>query len=202
MTLLVDIGNSRIKWARDDAGNLTGHGEAAWRERGLRATIAAAWTALARPRRIIASSVLDAPSREELCEFVRERWQHEVQFVRSLPSACGVVNAYPEPGRLGVDRFAALVAARAAGLRSCCVVDCGTALTIDGLTGDGRHLGGLIAPGVATMRRSLLVDTRGIRVVEGDTRLMLASETGAAVAAGTCYSLVALIDRVVHEMQM
>lgn len=202
MTLLVDVGNSRIKWARDDRGTLVGHGEAAWREMGLEATVAAAWNALSRPRRVLAASVLDDASRQVLCDWVFGRWGLEVQFVRSQACAGGVVNAYAEPERLGVDRFAALVAARAAGRRACCVADCGTAVTLDALTADGRHLGGLIVPGLATMRRSLLVDTRGIRVVEGDTRILLARETGAAVAAGTSYALAALIDRVVYEMQV
>ena len=202
MTLLVDVGNSRIKWARVVSGQLTGHGEASWRERGLQSTIAAAWTAVQKPRRVLAASVLDDGLRSVLCDWVRARWGLEMEFVHSRASACGVSNAYPEPHRLGVDRFAALVAAHAAGRRACCVVDAGTAVTIDALTADGRHLGGLIAPGVATMRRSLLSDTRGIRVVEGDQRILLARETGAAVAAGTAYAVVTLVDRIVYEMQV
>ncbi len=201
MTLLLDIGNSRVKWAREEGGRLGSYGEAAWRERGLRATIAAEWNALSRPSRVLASSVLDGGSRTELCDWVDQRWQLPVEFVRSQASACGVTNAYAEPERLGVDRFAALVAAHALGPRACCVVDCGTALTVDALTAEGLHLGGLIVPGVATMRRSLLVDTRGIREIEGDSRILLAASTGAAVAAGTAYALVALVDRVVYEMQ-
>ena len=202
MTLLVDLGNSRIKWARVDSGSLTGHGEAAWRDRGLVATVAAEWNAAPRAPRVLAASVLDEPLRAALCDWVRTRWGHEVEFVRSLPDACGVINAYPEPHRLGVDRFAALVAAHASGRRACCVVDAGTAVTIDALTSNGLHLGGLIAPGVATMRRSLLSDTRGIRAVEGDQRILLARETGTAVAAGTAYAVVTLVDRVVYEMQV
>ena len=202
MTLLVDVGNTRIKWARVGSGSLTGHGEASWRERGLEATVAAEWLAVPRPRRVVASSVLDDEPRQALSAWVRERWRRDIEFVSSLAAACGVTNAYPEPARLGVDRFAALVAAHAAGRRACCVVDAGTAVTIDALAADGRHLGGLIAPGVATMRRSLLSDTRGIRVVEGDQRILLARETGAAVAAGTAYAVVTLVDRIVYEMQV
>ena len=201
MTLVLDIGNSRIKWAREEGAGLSGHGEAAWRGRGLRATIAAEWNALARPQRVLAASVLDEECRAELCEWVSARWSLPVEFVRSQAEACGVTNAYEEPGRLGVDRFAALVAAHAIGPRASCVVDCGTALTVDALTAEGRHLGGLIVPGVATMRRSLLADTRGIREIEGDSRILLATGTGAAVAAGTAYALVTLVDRVVFEMQ-
>lgn len=202
MTLLVDVGNSRIKWARLVAGSLTGHGEASWRDRGLVATIAAEWNAVQKPLRVFAASVLDEGSSEDMREWVRARWGCEVVFVRALGKACGVTNAYAEPGRLGVDRFAALVAAHTAGRRACCVVDAGTAVTLDAMTADGQHLGGLIAPGVATMRRSLLEDTRGIRAVEGEQRILLACETGAAVAAGTAYAVVTLVDRVVYEMQV
>lgn len=201
MTLLLDVGNSRLKWARRKGSRLSGHGEAAWRDRGLAPTLSAAWSALARPRRVVASSVLDEASQSVLCDWVSRRWDLPVEFVRSQASAGGISNAYAEPGRLGVDRFAALVAAHAIGPRATCVVDCGTALTVDALSATGCHLGGLIAPGVATMRRSLLVDTRGIREIEGDSRILLACNTGAAVAAGTAYALVALVDRVVYEMQ-
>ena len=93
-----------------------------------------------------------------------------------------------------------VVAAHASQRGACCVVDCGTAITLDVLAGDGLHLGGLILPGITSMRRSLTKDTAGIRDVEGEPRILLARSTGAAVAAGTLYAAVALVDRVVNDV--
>ena len=90
-----------------------------------------------------------------------------IWYARSTARGGGVRNAYERPELLGVDRWAALVGAyarlRAAGGRSpVCVADAGTALTIDALASDGRHLGGLILPGIALQRTALLASTADI----------------------------------------
>lgn len=200
MTLLVDLGNSRVKWARATGGGLASHGEAAWRESGIDSMLDTHWADLPAPARVVVCSVLDEGSAQVLRGWVAGRWGVEAEFVHSRSEACGVRNAYSEPGRLGADRFAALVAARALYGGACCVVDCGTAITLDALAGDGLHLGGLILPGITAMRRSLAEGTAGIRDVEGEPRILLARSTGAAVAAGTLYAVVALVDRVVADV--
>jgi type III pantothenate kinase len=87
--------------------------------------------------------------------------------VASARQALGVINGYAEPQRLGVDRWAALVAARALGPLPTVVVMAGTATTVDALEADGRFLGGYILPGLRLMPKSLFERTAGIRPDEG-----------------------------------
>src|SRR5690606_5658142 len=86
--------------------------------------------------------------------------------------------------------------------------DCGTAITVDALRGDGRHLGGLILPGPAMMRRALTTGTRGVRVDDADGVAQAvgplaphATDTAAAVRAGTSWAAVAAIDRIVDALR-
>ena len=77
------------------------------------------------------------------------------RFIESRVTQCGVQNGYEKPELLGCDRWASMIAAWHLTKASCLVVNCGTATTIDALSGDGRFMGGLILPGIALMQRSL-----------------------------------------------
>ena len=87
-----------------------------------------------------------------------ERWDLQPEYIRVTKRACGVTNAYDVAADLGVDRWAALVGAHQGSSGPVCIVDCGTAITIDALSPAGEHLGGLIMPGI-TMLAELLVRT-------------------------------------------
>lgn len=62
----------------------------------------------------------------------------------------GVVSAYPEAQRLGVDRWLGLLGSVCVTNRDAIIVDAGSAITVDLLRGDGQHLGGAILPGFNT----------------------------------------------------
>lgn len=68
-------------------------------------------------------------------------------------SAAGVVSAYPEAQRLGVDRWLALLGGAGVTKRDAIIVDAGSAITVDLLREDGLHLGGAILPGFNTSIR-------------------------------------------------
>ena len=200
MILLLDIGNSAVKWAiLVDGSHLSCldtrvHGQA-----GITHIAEAHWRSFS-PYRVVASNVAGEALARELCNWVRLTWRIEVEFLRPCACAYGVVNAYPDPARLGADRWAALVGAAQRSHGPLCVVDCGTAITIDVLSATNVHLGGLIAPGLRLMRHALAVGTAGVRCLEGAEATLLARDTGSAVAGGTLYAVVALIDRVVADL--
>lgn len=128
-------------------------------------------------------------------------WSLEPRFFTSKAQGCGVTNAYIEPEQLGADRWMALIGVWSLKQTAACIVDCGTAVTIDALNDQGQHMGGMIVPGLALMQDSLSKQTSGISPdgdIEQDGRLSspLACNTSSAIAAGTRYALVALIDRV------
>jgi type III pantothenate kinase len=174
--LLLDSGNSRLKWALCDS--------AAPSTAAFLASGAIELTALRRSpaplhrlfRRLRELPTKAAPARIYACNVAGSAIGREIraaaarsglpppQFARSTGAAGGVRSAYAEPWRLGVDRWVALIGARQQYRgRALCIVAVGSALTIDLLAADGRHRGGCILPGPRMMIRSLLSDTAGIR---------------------------------------
>ena len=163
MILCIDSGNSRIKWGL--------HADGAWRES---AAVDHAETAKMAdlPRRLpmpacvmlanVAGAAAGAAIRQALAP-----WLPVLREVESTAAAGGVVNLYADPARLGVDRWCALIGARALTAAPCVVVMAGTATTADTLAGDSRFLGGLILPGLDLMRRLLARDTAALPLAAG-----------------------------------
>jgi type III pantothenate kinase len=101
---------------------------------------------------------------------------------------------------MGADRWVALIAARALlGPKTCYVVDCGTAVTIDALAADGRHLGGVIVPGMRLMREALYRETRQIPPEPGEARLF-GQSTRDGVWGGALYAVASAIDGITERM--
>lgn len=165
--LLVDAGNSRIKWALAEAGAAAGD----WRREGVCASAAAEnliadWADVSLPARILISNVAGEAVAQSLLAACAV-WPQPVEFIRAEVQQAGVTNAYQLPQQLGSDRWAGLIAAWHAQRRACLVVNCGTATTIDALSSAGEFLGGLILPGLALMQRSLQGGTAQLRQADG-----------------------------------
>lgn len=207
MILLVDIGNSRIKWASLTKKRLEHSGNAPRsKDPGtLAADLEQAWRKVRKPRAVVVSSVAGSAYAEALSVWTTERWQLQPRFVTAEGKAFDVTNAYSKPERLGADRWAALIATRRQLGGAACIVDAGTAVTIDVISAQGVHQGGLIIPGLAMMRHALLEQTEELlpateTPVSGDISL-LARDTRDGVNGGTLYALVAVIDRVVADVR-
>ncbi|HKJ09958.1 MAG TPA: type III pantothenate kinase [Gammaproteobacteria bacterium] len=207
MILLIDAGNSSLKWGLLNGDTLEPGGRMIHERQDVREVAAQAWGQLPVPERAVIANVGGDRLAGSLRAWMKRTWRLLPEFPVAGASAAGVTNAYRQPERLGVDRWAALVAARHHAGGPACVVDCGTAITIDVLGADGAHLGGLITPGLRLMRRSLSAGTRGIGE-DGEPPLMqdgqvclLGRDTQGAVSGGTLYAAVALIDRVLADMR-
>jgi type III pantothenate kinase len=210
--LLLDIGNSRIKWALLRGPYRRGCRFAASGALDL-ARLAGRGLAMQRllesidPRpSIVACNVAGAAVERQLRRIAARAGARAPQFVRSAQAAGGVRNAYAEPWRLGADRWAALVGARAEHPdRALCLVAIGTAMTVDLLDERGRHRGGSIIPGPELMVGSLLARTAGIRRRAGGRSAaravrgrmarapLFARDTRGAVTAGAVHAAAALI---------
>lgn len=178
MILLLDAGNTRLKWAAWQDGR--------WHARGAvpadRADEpAAGWAALA-PRWVGVSCVAGDAVRARL-ETVLQGLGAPVFRLVSRAEGFGIRNGYARPEQLGSDRYAALVACQRLALSPCVVVGAGTAVTVDALTGEGQFLGGLILPGLGRMRGALREGTAGVLAVTGDMAEFPTS-TGSAVETG------------------
>ncbi|BDU20138.1 type III pantothenate kinase [Dyella sp. GSA-30] len=198
MKLLLDLGNTRLKWAALDRGMHIAQGAVAWND-DVESALAAAWGSLDGVAHIYGASVVDAAKEarvEAMAKAIRAR---SVVWLRTPAEACGVRSAYVEPERLGVDRFLAMVSAYHNGDAPCVLVGVGTALTLDALDGEGRHLGGLIAPGPQLMQQSLWGATARLHPEPGRV-LDVADNTADAIASGCWQAAVALIERFVARM--
>jgi len=161
--LLLDIGNSRIKWALVKDGMWAQQGVA---DRDDVAGLRLAFAALPPPQRILASNVAGEHAAQQV-RAACAAWPCPIEFITAKAEQCGVRNAYQQPAQLGSDRWAALIAAWHRVHAACLVVNCGTATTVDALSSEGEFLGGLILPGVDMMRRSLAAGTAQLAETAG-----------------------------------
>lgn len=201
MTWLIDLGNTRIKWVSAEHADEPGQVQAlAWGE-DVAAGLSRAWAGSPRPSGgVWAASVVD-DAREAMVESaVQACFGLSVNWVRTPREACGVRNAYAQPETLGVDRFLGMVAAHAQGHAPCVLASCGTALVLDALAADGRHLGGLIAPGAALMQQSVLGATARVRPQSPGRLSEVATSTADALVSGCWQACAALVDRFVARM--
>ena len=195
MRLLLDLGNTRLKWAlQGAAAEWLAQGALDW-QGNVGDKLAETWRSLPRPEHVVAASVVDGARERQVAEAAGQLFGCAPHWLRTPAAACGVRNAYTEPRRLGVDRFLAMVAAHAAHCAPCVLVSAGTALVLDALAQDGHHLGGLIAPGVHLMQQSLLDATALVRPQRPGAILELADNTADAVSSGCWQAGVALIER-------
>lgn len=201
MTLLIDIGNTRIKWARLDGARLSAMSALAHADADAAKVSAALIENMARPDRVIASNVAGARIGELVATCVRDAWGLEVEYVRTQALTAGVRNGYRDPTKLGVDRWMAVVGAYAMHRRAACVVSVGTAMTIDVVDAMGVHGGGLITPGPELMVAALFRNTSDIarHAEHGQSAASLfADNTRGAVEQGAMHALAALVDRAVE----
>ena len=165
--LLVDAGNTRIKWAIAAPGAALGEWEVSHAAPHLDLTdIAAAWRRAGISRALV-SNVAGHDVRERIARALPDAIT--VDWFASTTARGGVLNGYRNPGQLGCDRFAAAIGARAlAPGQDLIVATCGTATTIDAVRADGLFIGGMILPGLALMAASLARNTAQLpQVVPG-----------------------------------
>lgn len=160
MNLYLDVGNTALKWRLYDGVEVS-QGDAVHRRDW--AAVVRQLGALGSPSRIEVASVAGGEADAHLAELLQDAFAISPRFYYSQPADAGVVNGYAEPSRLGVDRWLAIIETWHRSGASI-VVDCGSALTLDAVTAEGRHIGGYIVPGLSMMQRSLVSGTGSIRL--------------------------------------
>jgi len=197
----VDIGNTRIKWARVDGV----------RPGPTRAAVHAKWQAADYRRRLITAGTtglivasVAGPRVERALRSAARSARVPILFVTVPRRAGDVTVGYREPWRLGVDRFVAMVGAHHLFPKvALLVVGVGTALTLDFVSARGRHAGGAIIPAPALMVSTLLAQTSGIRRrAQGGgspRRGLFARSTSDGITQGAAFAAAATIDRAVGE---
>ncbi len=201
MNLLIDIGNSRLKWAVESQGVITPGESLDYRQPMFFSVLRQAWIAIDHPARIVIASVAAEQTQSEIINLIQLLWPGSWPLLaKSSGCALGVKSAYRNPEKLGVDRWLAMIAAHREYTGNLCVVDCGTAITVDAVGVDGKHLGGVISPGLTMMRQSLSVNTAKLGFDSQAPTLNLATETGSAIANGALLAAVGLIETILHRL--
>jgi type III pantothenate kinase len=205
MMLLVDSGNSRVKWLAadgtfcvDDVGTIPGDVD------DLSSQLRQAWKKLSVPRKIVIANVAGRRRADDLADAVRSLWDMDTEFVGSTRECCGLHNSYDNPEKLGVDRWMAVLGASTVTNRAYIVIDCGTATTIDLVDCDRVFRGGLIMPGVDASLSVLAGTTDVITSFNGITATgeVMATRTADAVINGMVIGHAGALERIVKEMKL
>jgi len=200
--LLIDAGNTRIKWALTTAqGSWLAQGAVAHADA---AQLAADWStafASSMPTQVLAANVAGNAVRARLEQTLAVVAPGAaVEWFASSAQRAGLVNGYRDPVQLGCDRFAAAIGARSlAPGRAVIVANCGTATTVDAIGIDGTFIGGMILPGLGLMASSLARNTAQLPQIAPGATLSspFADNTDDAILAGCLSAQAGAIERAV-----
>lgn len=171
LILELDAGNTRIKWRlREQKESGTWHKlaeDSVFAEQKVPSVFIELGKQLeklpmTRIDRMLVSTVRGEGFKAVFSSVMTEKWHLQPEYAAVSAAANGVRNGYDDVSKLGVDRWLALVAAYAQTRAACCIVNCGTALTVDLVAADGQHQGGYIVPGLHLMRAALATRSKAL----------------------------------------
>ena len=215
MNLLLDVGNTRIKWAIHSgsltetfiaSGDVVHAGRIAAALTELPAAIRASLGSGNKISRAFIVNVMGSELRRLFTDLLMREFHLEARFAVTESQCLGLTNGYADESHLGVDRWVGMLGAMAEGPVSFCVVDAGTAVTIDFVVSGTSHTGGLILPGLALMRNALFAATGDIEefsfrgnVAQADD--LLGRSTDSAVRFGAVQAVVGAVERILNRQK-
>jgi type III pantothenate kinase len=193
--LLIDAGNTAIKWRLANAQGLLDTGGSVSDVVSLcRRVEAEPWS-----RAVLASVASDATDAELMSALTADK-EATVHRAAAQTTCLGLMSSYDEPERMGVDRWLAMLAANVHNEGALCVIDAGTAVTVDLVSAEGTHEGGYILPGADLMRRALSSETDRIQVGALETpRIGPGNTTKACVTAGSWRAVIGAVQSIMAE---
>lgn len=220
MIVLVDIGNTRIKWAvfdyndiiytdskvHSDISNIN-------TESKFFSKIINSWQEF-NPKRILIASVLSSDINNVLNAEIDNILSIEPEYITVNKSFKKLKNGYTKYQQLGVDRWLNLIGAYNSynileNKQAFCVIDCGSALTVDAVDNTAKHIGGFIVPGLNMLEKSLLSKTSLIKnnidkakklAKPRKNNYFLANNTAHGVAGGINYLIMSYLDRIIDDL--
>ena len=200
MMLLVDAGNSRLKWAMINEGKRSQQMAQDYSKHNADQLLIEQLSKK-QVSKLIVVSVLGDQFAKKIQGYCRQ-YTIELSIIHSQLEAYGIKNSYEEPQRLGGDRFVGMIAAHH--LRPdqhCITISCGTAVTIDAITAQGEHLGGLILPGLQQFSDRLIKKTALLTSEKTKKISLFANNTADALASGRIFGLVEAINGISSRME-
>jgi len=209
MILELDAGNTRIKWrlrekkAANKPWFKVAEGFVYARERTPSVFIELGKQLEKLPMenisRMLVASVRGEGFKTAFSSLMTEKWHLQPEFATPRKQSCGVINAYTDVGKLGVDRWLAMLAAYHREDEACCVVDCGTTITVDLVNRNGQHQGGYIVPGLQLLRDTLATRSKALATEPAEWNLTApGTSTISAVHSGILRCVLGFI-RDIHQ---
>lgn len=202
MLLLIDAGNTRIKWALAEPtarfSEWVSHGACLHEDAQ---NLAASWQAQPLTR-VLMSNVAGAEAAQRVMTALGAH-AGLLEAFKSSARRAGLVNAYRDPEQLGSDRFASAIGARALYPdQALLIVTCGTATTIDAISAEGVFTGGMILPGLRLMAAALHRHTAQLPAVAErmHARDAFADNTEDAIVLGCLSAQAGAIERARDRM--
>ncbi|MCK5869708.1 type III pantothenate kinase [Methylococcaceae bacterium CS1] len=200
--ILIDIGNTRLKWAEQQTGQLGEMHAVVHSETNFQVQLTAAWQQLTKPESIYLACVSSARIKLQVIQIAEQLWPDvKVQEIHTEKYVLGVSNAYPKYEKLGVDRWLSILAAYHFYSAPVCVIACGTALTLDIVNQQGQHMGGMIMPGLSLMKQALSKGTANLNFCSEQYPQGLANDTEAAIYNGNINAIKGFIMQGLAEYQ-
>lgn len=200
MILLIDAGNTRMKWRCLERDEFFGGGQLVHQGNLSPELLHQAWDSLEPPSAVWGVSVAGQRISRQINQWSISRWGRETKFVTASKHLGSVTNGYSEPEKLGADRWMALVGADRIIQGACCVADCGSAVTVDCMNTSHEHIGGLILPGLTMMPRCVANNTAQVTFTVGETA-WLGRDTASCLVSGATQSIVGTLQRMAELME-
>jgi type III pantothenate kinase len=221
-TLLLDAGNTRLKWAfcQSSPHSVTESQDAlifrpaslTYDEQDFETQVIESLSRLMPPESHIEHILLCNTAGDKMlravqhCVHAQKNKTLRMTIVGAQKQAFGVCNAYQDSTQLGADRWVALIAGRHLVKGNMCIIDCGTAMTVDLLDKAGQHLGGIIIPGMSMMMASLSGNTAavGLHASAGhhsSHSVFDVRSTADAVRAGVLAGMIGAVNQLLGECQ-
>lgn len=181
--LLLDAGNTRLKWALVDQDRWLSHGTVNYD------ALRQGQAPLPSATRIRACNVAGP----DIATLLQAAAPIDIEWLGATAMQAGVTNGYRSAQQLGADRWAALIAVRGLTQQDAIVVMAGTALTVDALRADGQFVGGVIVPGFSLMRAALARGTADLGLPDGDV-VDFPQATGEAIVNGALVALAGAVQ--------
>ncbi len=200
MNLLLDIGNSTISRAMETEGNITSPKQFSYSADSLAMQLDEHLSQLEKPDAVAVASVAADATNRAVQDWFAKHWHLDSWHATVSESYQELRNSYSDVQQMGIDRWLAMIAAWSEYRTALCVIDSGTALTIDLVDSTGQHAGGYILPGIRLMQQSLIQHTDRINTdILNRVDILPAANTQQAINNGACLATIAAVERALED---
>lgn len=205
--LAIDVGNTQTHIGAFDGAELVEHWRFGTDAEATADELAIRVTNVLRLRELtldgIDGSIVSSVVPELTPEYARMASRYlKARYISVVPGIkTGIAIRMDNPHELGADRLVNAVAAFDRFGGPCAVVDFGTAITFDAISGQGEYLGGVIGPGVRVSMEALTEHAAKLPKIElAEPAGVIGKTTQASMQSGIIYGFAGAIDSIARRL--